>query len=284
MHSINTIIGKICFYPPIKIAISKNTRIVSFFHSSHYWGGQLQLVATNKGVTRGLKTNTESRFYALILQALGVRDHRSSLLELCNRPDATHSVNGLTPVNKDVITTIFDLERWNLTDQLIRICKPLVDIIGDVESRDANLADCMLQLIWAYRTVQRVTHQEGDDPEFARHAMEVLTAEFHALNTDLHWFALFLHPLCRKLAICAVTHSCTLKDSIRIAFGIAKKWNWSEVMAQKLARDLKDYFVGKDPFAGGRRDARDWWTSLVATAADHPLKAMAIRIFAIVPH
>ena len=153
-----------------------------------------------------------------------------------------------------------------------------------MESRDANLADCMLQLIWAYRTVQRVTHQEGDDPEFARHATEVLTAEFHALNTDLHWFALFLHPLCQKLAICAVTHSRTLKDSIQIAFGITKKWNWSEVMAQKLARDLKDYFVGKDPFAGGWCDARDWWTSLVATALDHPLKAMAIRIFAIVPH
>jgi len=114
--------------------------------------------------------------------------------------------------------------------------------------------------------------------------MEVLTAKFHSMNTDLHWFALFLHPLCRKLAICSVTHSQTLKNAIRIGFGIAKKWEWSEAMAQKLAQDLKDYYVGNDPFTGGRRDARDWWISLIAMATAHPLKAMAIQIFAIVPH
>jgi len=110
MHSLNTIIGKICTYPSIKNVISKNTRIVTFFNSLHYWSGQLQLVAKDKGVTQGLKTNTELRFYALILQALSVCDHQLSLLELCNRPDAMHSVNGLTPVNKDVVAMVFDLE------------------------------------------------------------------------------------------------------------------------------------------------------------------------------
>ena len=61
------IIGKIVAFPSAKQAVSKNTQIITFFNSSHYWGGQLEEVATNKGVTCSLKTNTESCFHTLIL-------------------------------------------------------------------------------------------------------------------------------------------------------------------------------------------------------------------------
>ncbi|KAF9521622.1 ribonuclease H-like domain-containing protein [Crepidotus variabilis] len=232
-----------------KEAISKNTRIVSFFNSSHYWGGQLTTAAEARGIKWSLKTLTESRFYALVLQAHSI----------CNRPDAQRII-------QDAIATVFDLNCWDLTDQLIRICKPLVDVIGNIESHDANLADCMLELI--------AMHHDGDDPEFAKHAMDVLQAEFHTLNTDLHWFALFLHPLCRKLAICASNHSFTL----------ASEWGWKKEQAEKLIQDIEDYYQGKSPFSGGAKNAQDWWASLLPSAHDHPLKAMAAKIFAIVPH
>ena len=132
MHAINTIIGRVIAYPKMKATITKNTRIVLFFQSSHYWGGQLESIAESKKVTRKLKTNTESRFYALILQALSVREHRQALYELCSREDAQRMIHGLTPIARDVVRTVFDVERWNLTDQLIWVCKPLVDIIGDI--------------------------------------------------------------------------------------------------------------------------------------------------------
>lgn len=60
----------------MKSTASKNARIVSFFNSSHYWGGQLDILAKEGNVTRSLKTNTESRFYALILQCMSTRDHQ----------------------------------------------------------------------------------------------------------------------------------------------------------------------------------------------------------------
>ncbi|KAF8235667.1 hypothetical protein L208DRAFT_1255375, partial [Tricholoma matsutake] len=44
MHGINTIVGKIAAWPKIKAMIMKNSCIVSFFNSSHYWGGQLNEV------------------------------------------------------------------------------------------------------------------------------------------------------------------------------------------------------------------------------------------------
>ena len=119
MHAINTIIGKIVAFPSAKQAVSKNTRIVTFFNTSHYWGGQLEAVASSKEVTWGLKTNTESHFYAPILQALSIKEHKAALMELCSRDMAQRKINGLTPVNEDVVQTVFDLLRWKLTDQII---------------------------------------------------------------------------------------------------------------------------------------------------------------------
>jgi hypothetical protein len=204
MHGINTIIGKVVSFPLAKETITKNSRIVTFFNASHYWGGQLDEIASGKGVTRGLKTNTESRFYALILQALSVKDHRASLIEFCSRDGAQRTIGGLTPVNKDVISTVFDLAHWRMT--------------------------------------------------------------------------------CRKLAVSKATHSRKLGDAYRIALDIAKRWKWSKEMAKKLTSDLKAYHNGLAPFAGGKSDGKDWWTSLLVGISSHLLKALAIKIFSIVPH
>jgi hypothetical protein len=150
MHGMNTIIGKIVLWPSMKQTVRKNACIVSFFESSHYWGGQLQDLARKQGLQRGLKTNTESRFYSLILQGLSIQEHKLSLTQLCLQDDAQRSVRGLTPVAKDVVAAVLDFQQWALINQLIRICKPLVDVIGNIKSRDTTLADCMLELIWAH--------------------------------------------------------------------------------------------------------------------------------------
>ena len=203
---------------------------------------------------------------------------------LCLRHDAQHSVGGLTPVARDVVATVFDLGRWHRTDQLIRVCKPLVDIIGDVEARDATLADCMLQLIWAHREVTRLVVKPGDDLGFLQHAQQVLNTQFHEMNTDLHWLSLFLHPLCRKLAISNSRHSRKLEDAYKISLNIALRWGWSKEMATALLRDIKGYFHAHAPFQGGKADGRDWWKSLLVNVTSHPLKALAIKLFSIVPH
>ncbi|KIK00940.1 hypothetical protein K443DRAFT_132504 [Laccaria amethystina LaAM-08-1] len=257
-------------YPTIKKTVTSNSRIVSFFNASHYWGGQLEIVAKENKVTHGLKTNTESRFYVLILQALNIRDHKASLTTLCLRHDAQHSVGGLTPVARDVVTTVFDINRWQRTDQLIRVCKPLVDIIGD--------------LIWAHREVTRLPLKSGDDSGFLRHAQQILNTQFHEMNTDLHWISLFLHPLCRKLAISNSRHSRKLEDAYKISLTIASRWGWSKEMATALLRDIKGYFHVQAPFQGGKADGRDWWKSLLVNVTSHPLKALAIKLFSIVPH
>ncbi|THH03924.1 hypothetical protein EW145_g5898 [Phellinidium pouzarii] len=142
LHMLNTLIGKITAFPAMRTVTQKNTHIVSFFNRSHYWGGQLAEIASGFGIRRGLTINTESRWYALILMCLSVQTYQKSLHTLCERPDAQKPRNGLSAIPTDIIQLVTqDLNHWDLTDQLLRICKPLVDAIGNLESRDATLAD-----------------------------------------------------------------------------------------------------------------------------------------------
>ncbi|KAJ7605724.1 hypothetical protein FB45DRAFT_722570, partial [Roridomyces roridus] len=78
-HQLNTLAGEICHYPEAKAALTKGNRIVTFFNSSHYWGGQLKAAALAEKITRGLKKNCESRWYAIILLSLSVEAHQTPL-------------------------------------------------------------------------------------------------------------------------------------------------------------------------------------------------------------
>lgn len=172
--------------------------------------------------------------------------------ELCLHEDAQHVTCGLTPVSADVISIcIRDITHWDHNDQLIRICKPMVDAIGNLESHNVNLADCMLELIWAERAITRLAITETDNIDFAYHAKSTVRHEFHRMNTDIHWLALFLHPLCRRLAILSVAHSRKLEDACRISLDLARQWNWLEKTACQLLQDLKSYQISNSPFVGG---------------------------------
>jgi hypothetical protein len=76
LHGLNTIIGKIASHPAMKQVATKSARIVSYFNQSHYWGGQLDDEARGMNINRSMKTNTESRWYALILQAMSIEAYR----------------------------------------------------------------------------------------------------------------------------------------------------------------------------------------------------------------
>ncbi|KAI6008123.1 hypothetical protein F5J12DRAFT_679022, partial [Pisolithus orientalis] len=70
LHSLNTLIGDIVACPLMKKVMMKTTHVVTFFNSSHYWGGQLNDKAKRLGIRQRLKQNCESHFYALILHFL----------------------------------------------------------------------------------------------------------------------------------------------------------------------------------------------------------------------
>ncbi|KAF7372617.1 DUF659 domain-containing protein [Mycena venus] len=284
LHSCNTLIGEICSYPLMKKMVSKANRTVTFFNGLHYWGGQLKAEARRLNVTRGLKKNCESRWYALILLCLSVRSHRQPLSITCLREDAQTKKNGLSPVATDVISIVLNTPGfWPLLDQLTRIAKPIVDAIGNCESRQTTLADCMLQLLRCARTMSTVSLEAGDDEGFLTHAKATFDRRFIRIATPIHWLALFLHPLCRKLAVSQASRGHSIEFMIETALTIAKQWKWEKLRAQRLCDGLRRYHQCKFPFAGSKKDAREWWEAIPAENHEG-IRTLAIALVSIVPH
>ncbi|KAK7051930.1 DUF659 domain-containing protein [Favolaschia claudopus] len=286
LHSVNTLLGEICAYPLIKKIISKANRTSTFFNGSHYWGGQLKIEAKRLHVTRTLRTNCKSRWYALILLCLCVACHRQPLSIICLREDAQKKTNGLSAVSDDVIETVLRTPTfWTLLNQLIRITKPLVDAIGNCEHREATLASCMLELLRCARTLAKMEIEEDEDAGFLAHAKATFDRRFTRVATPTHWLALFLHPSCRKLALSgdvANGRGKSLEFMIKAVLTIAKQWRWSEEKAKQLVGDLRAYHQFRPPFAGKMVDAKEWWELI--PEENLAIKTLAVVLHSIVPH
>ena len=76
--------------------------------------------------------------------------------------DAQKKTNGLSPVAMDIVQIVLaDPDYWPRLKQLIKTMKPIVDTIGNLESCEACLHDCMLEFIQCACQMQRVQFEEG---------------------------------------------------------------------------------------------------------------------------
>ncbi|KIK81074.1 hypothetical protein PAXRUDRAFT_15439 [Paxillus rubicundulus Ve08.2h10] len=132
--------------------------------------------------------------------------------------------------------------------------------------------------------MSQLTLDGNDNTGFWLHAKQVFNRRFHAMNTDHHTLTLFLHPMCRKLAISQAANGRNFEFMVKTALSIAKQWRWGEVEAKSLVYNLKEYQKCTGVFAGGQANALDWWECLPITATQCPLKAMAIILHSVVPH
>jgi hypothetical protein len=130
----------------------------------------------------------------------------------------------------------------------------------------------------------RIELEADEDVGFWVHAKAAFNREFHSMNTELHNLALFLHPMCRKLAIFQAAKGRSFDEVCKMALEIARQWHWDEGRVDQLVEDLKQYYHCKNAFTRGQANAMKWWENLEISADQHPIKALAITIFAIVPH
>ena len=207
------------------------------------------------------------------------------MYQTCIREDAMRRIGGLTAIPRDIVNLIIaDLQYWNILQQFVKICKPIVDAIGNLESRTASLAECLLELIRCAKAMSELSLDEGEDASLWNHAKATFNSEFHRMDTDLHALALFLHPLCRKLAVSQRASGRNFEVFCKIALEVARKWGWDEKRAFRLLDDMQLYYQMKDPFIGGKASAKDWWESLEINVNKHPLMIMGLRFALIVPH
>ncbi|KAG1899347.1 uncharacterized protein F5891DRAFT_898335, partial [Suillus fuscotomentosus] len=210
--------------------------------------------------------------------------HSSPLTLICMHPDAKKKTNGLAPVTSEVINTILnDPPYWRLK-QIVMTVKFIANAVGNLELRQASLADCMLELLHCAKQMSQLACKQDYHVGFWLHARSVFNHRFHTMNTEVHSLALFLHPMCRKLAVTQVAKGRSLTFMVKIALGIAKCWKWDIMMAKKLSDDLQAYNQSVASFADGQADGLSWWQNLPINSEIHPLKAFAVTILSIVGH
>jgi hypothetical protein len=211
-------------------------------------------------------------------------DSSEPMLTLCLREDAQRRLQGFSPVAQDVLAIVTEAAHWHMNRQYIRYCKPIVDAIGNLESRDATLADCVIEVLKCARTINQITVETTDNMSFAIHATTTFNETFHTLITDHHILALFLHPLARNLALSQRAYSRTFPDMCRIALELAIRWGWTQEAAGKLLDHLQLYRANRAPFEGGSPNAQTWWENRPLTVEQCPLKSIALILCKIVPH
>jgi hypothetical protein len=81
---------------------------------------------------------------------------------------------------------------------LVKVVKPIVDAIGNIEAHDARLADCMLELIQCAQAMICIPVDPEDDVECTMHVQAMFNQQFYVMDTNTHSLALFLHPLCQN--------------------------------------------------------------------------------------
>jgi hypothetical protein len=132
--------------------------------------------------------------------------------------------------------------------------------------------------------MSRIRLEPDDDAGFWAHAKVTFNHKFHAMNMDLHCLALFLHPLCRKLAVSNAAKGRPFSKICAIAVHITRQWRWTVAEVGQLIDDMQLYYQCKAPFAGSHVKAAEYWGQIDIKASEHPLKTLGVVITAIVPH
>jgi hypothetical protein len=80
--------------------------------------------------------------------------------------------------------------------------------------------------------------EPDEDLGFWVHAKVVFNCEFYAMNMGLHNLALFLHPMCQKLAIFQAAKGRSFNEVCKTVLEIARQWHWDQDRAGRLVEDL----------------------------------------------
>ncbi|PKC53861.1 hypothetical protein RhiirA1_543067 [Rhizophagus irregularis] len=183
-------------YDLAKITISSCNQITSFFKRSYIVGKLLTNATTTLQIVGGgLKTYCETKWtsmYEVISSMSRLRIALEHVLK--NNP------NEIT--NKSVRRNIRSSEFFSNVDKLTKVLKPIKTAITLLESANANLADCFLQLILIANTIKKLPSRGM--VEFHQHCIKSFNKYWDKFDPKIYILAYFLHPAYRARGLKAV--------------------------------------------------------------------------------
>eukprot|EP01138_Halocafeteria_seosinensis_P001898 gb/GECG01001944.1/.p1 GENE.gb/GECG01001944.1/~~gb/GECG01001944.1/.p1 ORF type:complete len:673 (+),score=78.62 gb/GECG01001944.1/:1-2019(+) len=284
LHALNLIIKSICVHEYAETALSHASKLTNAFRNRHNWN-EFMVDYCKRNKLSMLCPIGETRWYSSRKTLSAVVGLEPAFKEAAN------SSEGKKTLNAAVRAACLDSATFAMAETLSNIIKPITDAIARLEDRQANLADCQIELYRIAYDLSELTEEDSVDSEplraFKAHVTNAFNIRYDEYADPLYMVALFLHPRCSRLALPIGKQQESFLDVGTAIMDIAEQWGMiSEEGKPALGRQLNLYKNRLQWFAPTEvpeEDAVHWWENLVSSQETLVLKSLALRIFSISP-
>jgi hypothetical protein len=244
LHVFNLIAKKVVAHVDMKGTVEIDRALVNFFSSSSFWSFKLSKWRKKEGVTHGLRTFCESRWYSMAKVAMSVESHEKGF-QNCLAMLRDNSVP--TPsINKNIIVAIENRDHFTSNSILVKLLRPIVNAIGQLEKANTSVGDIWKEIGTVYQQLLAIDLSSYPRFEpFKAHCLQVLHEHAKLFNEPIYIIGFFLNPMFRQVA---VSKAFTIDDMIKMIISLAKAWNYKKADALSLREQVLHYFSGVGVF------------------------------------
>jgi hAT family C-terminal dimerisation region len=274
MHLFSLVIGSIIGHEWAVKLLERAQRLVTYFRASYNNYHYLLEAREQFNISTRLRTSNTTRFTSVHLCLVSVQKLRMAFTLVLSTRRALIT-------NRDVVATIEDHSFWAELDSMCRLLQPFSQAVMAIQSDQATLADCLRY--WLYLAKALTRNVVGLPSSFKQHAFYVFNKRWAEGDLPIIRLALFLDPRYRAVS----TSRNQLQSLIDAAARHWQKCSHSQDEEAALCNQIRAYYARARPFdiphGGPGFDVRNWWASITDDAATQ-LRALATKLFSIVPH
>ena len=275
LHVLNNLIKDICKDEKVAPVVSANSKLTSFFTSSHFWLESARSWMKENNIKKGLTTLARTRWYSMSQVCLCVNSFKSfffsAMLKSNDRGEDSPSINHAV---QDCISS----RHFNLNSQLVDVIKPISDAIGRLECQESTVVDTMIEI---FKIAKKIRTLPESNP-FKECAILALAKRARIFDDVTNFLILFLSP---KHKAFAIAKKYSLEDLKRRMFEIAREWKWKKNEVMILNVELSNYISNQHCFAlipTIIHDVLDFWKRMELQAPY--LARFAKLLLALRPH
>ena len=183
-------------------------------------------------------------------------------------------------LNEEIKKIVANRQFWADCEYLLLILKPLMSVVGSLESKSATLADCYKEVINLAAATESMT---GGPDIFRSHCLAAFGNRRSDINDDIYLLSYFLHPS---------MHGKGMMSGIftRVAQKAAELWKRLEngkISTMKLLSRLMKYKKGEVPYdlpySDEYMNATLWWQT-TEDSVGMELKILAVKLLSVTLH
>ena len=194
LHVLNNLIKDICKDDKVAPVVSANSKLTSFFTSSHFWLESARSWMKVNNITKGLTTLARTRWYSMSQVCLCGNSFKSFFFSAMLKSNDTSDDS---PVISHSVQDCISSRHFNLNSQLVDVIKPISDAIGRLESQEATVVDAMIEI---FKIAKQLRGLPDYNP-FKECATLALARRVRVFDDCTNFLLLYLSPKHKALAI-----------------------------------------------------------------------------------